>query len=100
MVFLRGERFLVGKYHKLQPKKYRPYQIIQKINDNAYVVALPGSMRILKTFNVADIFPYYSSEEPIYPDIPTNSRRNFSLMGETNAEHMASEYMERWDRNR
>ena len=99
MVFLRGERFLVGKYHKLQPKKYRPYQIIQKINDNAYVVALPGSMRILKTFNVADIFPYYASEEPIYPDIPINSRSSFSQVGETNAKQVALDYMEKWDRS-
>ena len=71
----------MGKYNKLQSKKYGSYQIIKKINDNAYVVALPDSMGILKTFNVADIFPYYSSEEPMYPDDPTNSRSSFSQVG-------------------
>ena len=65
-------------YSKLKSKKYGSYQIVKKINDNAYVVALPDSIGISKTFNVADIFPYYSSEESMYPDIPTNSRSSFS----------------------
>ena len=63
----------MGKYNKLQSKKDGPYEIIKKINDNAYVVALPDSMGISKTFNVADIFRYYLSEEAMYPGIPTNT---------------------------
>ena len=89
----------MGTYSKLKSKKYEPYQIVKKINDNDYVVALPDSMGISKTFNVADIFSYYSSEEPMYPYIPANSRSSFSQVGETNAEQMALEYMEKWDRN-
>lgn len=45
MVFLRKERFPIGTYKKLQPRKYGPY-----------VVALPDSLNISNTFNVADIF--------------------------------------------
>ena len=99
MVFLWREQYHVGTYSKLNSKKYGPYRIVKKINDNAYVVALLDSMGISKTFNLADIFSYYSSEEPMYPDIPTNSRSSFSQVGETNAEQVALEYIERWDGN-
>ena len=63
------------------------------------MVALLDNMEILKTFNMADIFPYYSSEELMYSDIPTNSRSSFSQVGETDAEHVTLKYMERWDQN-
>ena len=97
MVFLRQEWFPMGKYNKLQSKKYGPYQILKNINHNAYVVALPDSMGISKNFNVADIFPYYPSEEPMYPDVPANSRSSFSQVGETNVEQVVFDYMEKWD---
>ena len=89
----------MGTYSKLQSKRYGPYQIVKKINDNAYVVALLDNMGISKTFNAVDIFQYYSSDEPLYPDFLSNSRLSFSQLGETNSEEMALDYLEKMDRS-
>nr|GEZ99217.1 transposon Ty3-I Gag-Pol polyprotein [Tanacetum cinerariifolium] len=99
MVFLRKERFSVGTYSKLQPKKYSPYKILRKINDNAYVVDLPTTISISKTFNVSDIYEFHS--EDVNGD--KHSRRS-SFKKRTNDEdinnELAEEYMEKLERGK
>lgn len=77
----------MGTYHKLKPKKYGPYVIVHKINDNAYIVNLPKSLRISRTFNVANLYYFHSIDEPLYPTDDFNLRSSFSPVGETDMEN-------------
>ena len=96
MVFLRKERFLVGTCNKLKHKKISPYCILKKINDNAYVVDLPGDLNISFTFNVTDLFEYHASNTPLYSD--HNLRASFSEEGWNAVEQLACDYLEECDR--
>ena len=50
VVFISKAR-MQGGHSKLQQRKYGPFQIVKKTNNNAYVVDLPTWMGISKTFN-------------------------------------------------
>ncbi|PKU62069.1 hypothetical protein MA16_Dca028086 [Dendrobium catenatum] len=58
LVRLRRERLPPGNHSKLTKKKWGPFPISKKINDNTYVVDLPGEFNTSHTFNVADIYSY------------------------------------------
>ena len=93
MVFLRKERFPIGTYSKLQPKKYGPYQIIKVINDNDYVVGLVNNMGISKTFHIVDIYPFFSDDVPLYPD--ENLGSSSFLEGKNDVDSVVDDYLKK-----
>ncbi|GJR48441.1 RNA-directed DNA polymerase [Tanacetum coccineum] len=62
-VFLWRERFPQRRFFKLQPRYDGPFRVLQRINDNAYKINLPGHYSVSATFNVADLSPYTKGDE-------------------------------------
>ena len=52
---------------KLHPRGNGPFQVLERINDNAYKLDLPGEYNISATFNVSDLSPF---------DVGDDSRTN------------------------
>jgi len=75
-VHLRKERFPSKRKTKLMPRADGPFEILERVNDNAYKVNLPGDYGVSATFNVADLSPYLEDDH-----LP-NLRANSSQQGE------------------
>jgi len=60
---MRKERFPTQRKSKLAPRGDGPFQVIQRINDNAYKIDLQGKYSVSDTFNVADLSPYDAGED-------------------------------------
>jgi hypothetical protein len=54
-VHMFKERFPAHRKSKLQPRGDKPFQILERINDNAYKVDLQGEYGVSATFNVSDL---------------------------------------------
>ena len=48
---------------KLMPHVDGPFKVLEKINDNAYKLQLPGDFWVSPTFNIADLKPYLGEED-------------------------------------
>jgi len=57
------ERVRVHRRTKLHPWGDGPFQILEKINDNAYKVDLSGEYNVSATFNVSDLSPYDAGDD-------------------------------------
>ena len=56
------ERFPSKRKSKLMPRADGPFEVLEKINDNAYKVDLPGEYGVSCTFNVTDLKPYFEDD--------------------------------------
>ena len=52
---MRKERFPACRQSKLHPKGDGPFQVLARINDNAYKLDLLGEYNISATFNVSGL---------------------------------------------
>ena len=57
-VHFRKERFSTQRKSKLLPRGDGPFQVLERINDNAYKIDLLGKYGISATFNVVDLSPF------------------------------------------
>ena len=74
-VYMRKERFLVRRWSKLHPRRDGPFQVLERINNNAYKLDLPDEYNISAIFNVSDLSPF---------DVGDDSRTNpFEEKGNT-----------------
>ena len=60
-----------------------PFEVLEKIGQNAYKVDLPGEYGVSVTFNVVDLSPYYEEDE----ELP-NLRSNSNQTGEYDGDHL------------
>ena len=64
---MRKERFPTRRRSKLHPRGDGLFQVLERINDKAYKLDLPGEYNISATFNVSDLSPF---------DVGDHSRMN------------------------
>ena len=64
---MRKERFPAYRRSKLHPRGDGIFQVLARINDNAYKLDLPSEYNISATFNVSDLSPF---------DVGDDSRTN------------------------
>jgi hypothetical protein len=60
---LRKERFSKLRKSKLMSRATSPFQILAKINDNAFKLELPPKFRVNPSFNISDLRPYLREED-------------------------------------
>jgi len=59
-VHMRKERFSKQRKSKLQPKRDGLFQVLVRINDNAYKNDIQGEYGVISSFNVADLSPFFA----------------------------------------
>ncbi|PKU81890.1 hypothetical protein MA16_Dca003907 [Dendrobium catenatum] len=84
-VRMQKKRLPAGTYSKLNRKKFGPFSVKHRINDNAYVIELPAEFNTSNTFNVTDLYPYFPPDD--VPADEEKSRKTSFAEGAYDAEH-------------
>jgi len=67
---MRKKRFPKQRKSKLQPRRDRHFQVLERINDNAYKIDIPGEYGVSSSFNVVDLTPFVVGDDS--EDLKTN----------------------------
>ena len=59
----RKERFPEQRKSKLLRRGDGPFQVVERINDNAHKLDLPGEYNVSATFNVSDLSPFDAGDD-------------------------------------
>ncbi|KAL0439288.1 UNVERIFIED_CONTAM: hypothetical protein Slati_2411800 [Sesamum latifolium] len=70
LLHLRKQRFPDKRKSKLIPKGDGPFRLLERINDNAYELDLPGEYGVSATFNISDLCPFYDADNEESMEIP------------------------------
>jgi hypothetical protein len=60
---MRKEKNSARRWFKLHPRRDGPFQVLERINNNAYKLDLPGAYNISATFNVSDLSLFYVGDD-------------------------------------
>ena len=55
---MREERFPAQRCSKLLPRGDDPFQVLERINDNAYKLDFPNEYNVSVSFNVTNLSPF------------------------------------------
>lgn len=69
------ERFPAQRRSKLLPRGDGPFQVFERINDNAYRLDLPSEYNVSATFNVTDLSPFVVGDDDLRAN-PSQERGN------------------------
>lgn len=83
-VHFRKERFPAKRRSKLDPRGDGPFEVLERIGDNAYKIDLPSEYQVSATFNVSDLSLF---------DAGLNSRTNSSQEEGNDSIHGSSELL-------
>ena len=63
---LRKDRFPTKRKSKLSPRGDGPFQVLERINNNAYRLNLPEEYEVSNTFNITDLVPFVGVADSDY----------------------------------
>ncbi|GAV81367.1 hypothetical protein CFOL_v3_24824 [Cephalotus follicularis] len=94
-IHLRKKRFPSKRKSKLAPRAEGPFEVIERIGDNAYKLKLPGDYGVSATFNVGDLSRFEEDDFDLRanPIQPRENDTGESMTQQLDPAHVLSTFM-------